>query len=305
MILKSNHLLTLERYLNVNPSHYQECFGELSHSLRCPSGASAALRFHYVRPDGDGEPKFKHLAEMLVAYIVDYCFGAQKAQNPTSYSQAKLFMQARDLFRKHTHSGQAGEILVYFLLESVIYATQVLHKMPITTNPAEERKGGDGLHAKWNATLQLLDVFFAESKLYTDFSSALRSLFESLEAFHSGSMRNHEYFLATHNMRLLDPAAQQGLTDFFTGKAGTNIRTNHACLIGFDWNEYNCLDNDGRPSFLTEFEQRYLAEAQHIRDRVEEKLSSSAFRHFRFEFFIVPFKSVAEFRTWFNEALTG
>jgi Cap4 SAVED domain len=263
------------------------------------------MRFHYVIPDGDGEPKFQHLAELLATFIINYCFSAKKLQNPTPQSLSKLFMQARDLFRKYEHSGQAGEVLIYFLLESILSAPQVLQKMPITTNTAEERKGGDGLHAKWNPELQLLDVFFSESKLYRDFSAALNDAFISMERFHATPMRAHEYFLATHNLQLLDPVAQEQLVDFFLGKPDKNIRTNHACLLGFDWDEYSCLDDARRVSFLSEFALRYASEAQRIRDKIDSKLSVCSIKNFRFEFFMVPFRSVKEFRVWFNRALTG
>lgn len=154
-------MLTLEKCLAVTAEHYRECLRELTHSLTCSRGLKAALRFHYVVPDGDGEPKFQHLAELLATFIVNYCFSARKFQNAGPQTLTKLYMQARDLFRKYEHSGQAGEVLIYFLLESVLSAPQVLQKMPITTNPGEERKGSDGLHAKWNPDLKLLDVFFS------------------------------------------------------------------------------------------------------------------------------------------------
>src|SRR5262249_47551518 len=150
-----------------------------------------------------------------------------------------------------------------------------------------------------------LDVYFAESKLHNDFARSLREAFVSLESFHATPMRKHEYLLATHNLQLLDQAAQQELMDFFTQKPGKLIRTNHACLLGFDWDEYKCLDDDRRAAFLKEFEIRYLEEAKKVRDKVDSKLSSCCLTKFGFEFFMVPFKSVEDFRVWFNAALTG
>jgi hypothetical protein len=300
-----NCLLTLEQFLTVKPEHYHECLGELTHSFSCSPGVNASLRFHHVLPDGDGEPKFQHLAYLLATFIVNYCFNAKKLQNLTPQGHARLFMQARDLFRQYENSGQAGEVLIYFLLESILSAPQVLQKMPITTNAAEERKGGDGLHAKWNPDLQLLDVYFSESKLYADFSDALRDALASMEKFHAMDMRNHEFFLATHNLQLLDLIAQETLSDFFFGKPGTSIRTNHACLIGFDWNEYSCLTDSRRAAFLQDFEAKYLEEAEHIRNKIDAKLSKSSITKFKFEFFVVPFKSVEEFRSWFHKALSG
>lgn len=194
---------------------------------------------------------------------------------------------------------------MYLLIESVLEAPQILQKMPISTNPREERKGSDGLHAKWNVQLNLLDIFFAESKLYQRFSDALIDAFASMEKMHATPMKGHELFLATHNLQHLGSESQEELMRYLTGQVGTKVRTNHVCLIGFDWDEYACLDDARRAKFVAEFEQRYLAEAASLRDQIQKKLSGSAIKHLRFEFFVLPFKSVQDFRTWFAAALVG
>jgi hypothetical protein len=297
-------LLSLDKYLTVKPDDYKECLGELTHSLTC-HGGDASLRFHYVLFDGDGEPQFEQLAEQLATFVVTYSFNAKKFQNSTPQKLARLFMQARDLFRKYEHSGQAGEVLIYFLVEAILLAPQVLQKMPITTNPADERKGTDGIHAKWNPVLHLLDVYFCESKIWQNFSDALADAFKSMEKFHETKMRKHEFFLTTHNLQLVDQEGQDALTDFFLGKPGTKIRTNHACLLGFNWNEYACLGDHRRSEFLANFVTRYELEARAIRDKIDKKFSKSQINNFHFDFFMVPFRNVDEFRTWFQKALRG
>lgn len=298
-------MLDLNKLLCASPEQYAQCLAVLKHDLKCSPGLSAELRYHYVDFNGDGEPKFQLLAQMLVHSIITYCFGAKKRENLTATEAAQLFTQARDLFRKYDNAGQAGEVLIYFLLESVLGAPQILQKMPVTTNPAEERKGTDGLHAKWNPDLGLLDVFFAESKLYQCFTTALADAFVSMEKVHATPMKTHELFLATHNLQHLGADCEDELMRFLNGQVGTKIRTNHACLIGFDWEEYKCLGDERRAQFLAEFLERYRTEAFALRDKTDAKLQACAIKHLRFEFFLLPFRSVEDFRTWFNAALVG
>jgi len=298
-------VLNLNRLLCALPEQYEECFATLKHELACSTGLNAELRFHFVEFDGDGEPKFQHLAKLLVHSIITYCFGAKKRENLGAVEAARLFTQARDLFRKYEHAGQAGEVLIYFLLEAVLGAPQIVQKMPISTNPAEERKGTDGVHARWNEQLQLLDVFFAESKLYQSFSGALSDAFVSMEKLHSTQAIGHEFFITTHNLQHLGSESESDLLGFLSGKPGTKIRTNHACLLGFDWQEYKHLDAEGRTGFIADFVDRYGSEAVSLRDKIDAKLQECAIKHLRFEFFVVPFRSVADFRSRFNAALLG
>ena len=297
-------MLNLNKLLCNFPEQFDECLGTLDHSLSFSANLQAELRFHYVQFDGDGEPKFEQLAELLVHSIITYCFGAKKRENLSAVEAVKLFTQARDLFRKYEHDGQAGEVLIYFLLESVLGAPQVIQKMPVTTNPKEERKGSDGLHARWNEKLGLLDIFFAESKLHQSFSGALTDAFESMESIHS-KKKKHEFFLATHNIQHLGLEAEEELLKYFTGKPGTKIRTNHACLLGFDWKEYKNLTLPGRAEFIAAFADRYRNEALQLRDKIDSKLHDCAIKHLRFEFLVLPFTSVADFRSFFNSALVG
>jgi hypothetical protein len=291
-------VLDLNKLLCASPEQYGQCLAVLEHDLKCSQGLSAELRYHYVDFDGDGEPKFQILAQMLVHSIITYCFGAKKRENLTAVEAAQLFTSARNLFRKYENAGQAGEVLIYFLLESVLGAPQILQKMPVTTNPAEERKGTDGLHAKWNPELGLLDLFFAESKLYQSFSKALVDAFASMEKIHTTPKKAHELFLATHNLQHLGADCEDDLMKFLNGQVGTKIRTNHACLIGFDWDEYKCLDDGRRAQFVAEFLQRYRIEAVALRDKIDGKLQACAIKHLRFEFFLLPFRSVEDFRAW-------
>ena len=164
---------SLEQLLEVREKDYKSHLGHYAPPIACEGTIDAMVRLHFVLPDGSGEPRFRELARMLVRYITLYCYDALRRKDLDDVERAGLFMEARDLFRKADKSGQGGEMLVYFLLEAVLKAPQALRTMPLSTNPKEERKGSDGVHVKWNPDLELLDLFFAEAKIWASFSDAL------------------------------------------------------------------------------------------------------------------------------------
>jgi hypothetical protein len=212
-------------------------------------------------------------------------------------------MQAKDLFRKANRSGQAGELLIYFLLEAVLLAPQALKKMPITTNTNEERKGSDGVHLKWNSELDLLEIIFAESKIWKSSSAAIEDALASILEFHSGNMKIHECNLFTTDFKLFDEELQKKINSFIDGENSTKTRVTHACLIGFDWDQYECLDDARRKEFVSQFQQRYLQWAEAAVPKLGKKLEKFPLKNLRFDFFFIPFKDVDAFRDWFQEAL--
>jgi hypothetical protein len=136
-----------------------------------------------------------------------------------------MFMRARDLFRESANSGQVGELLVYFLLETVLHAPQALKKMPMTTNPNEERKGSDGVHLRWDEGV--LELIFAESKIWKSFPDALRDAFASMEQFHDSRTKQHEVNAFTSGFSNLDSELQKKVLPYIEGDNVSNCRLAH------------------------------------------------------------------------------
>jgi hypothetical protein len=208
------------------------------------------------------------------------------------------------LFRTYPTTGQPGELLVYFLIEAVLQAPQVLKKMLITTNPNDERKGSDGVHIRWAAEGEILEVIFAEAKLYEDFDAALTSAFLSMSDFHNSTTKDLEinYFLNTFS--LLSDEQQEVVTSYVEGENKGKCQEVHVCLIGHTWEEYKHLKTAEKKRFLEEFETRYLKWAlAEMKPKLDTKLAKFTHSHLRFEFFFLPFASVDNFRKLFLASL--
>ena len=295
----------LEKLLEIQRSDYDAHFSHIDYRVACDEPPTAVVRLHFVKADASGEPRFRELARLLAQYITHYCFNAERRRDLSERDRNEMWMQARDLFRLTEQSGQVGELLIYFLLETVLHAPQALKKMPMTTNPKMERQGSDGVHLRWDEPAQVLEVIFAESKIHKLFSAGLTDAFASIDSFHDSRTKRHEVTAFTSAFSNLDPELQKKVVDYIEGENVSHCRLTQACFIGFNWTEYECLTDQRREQFTKEFEIRYRTWAAGIRDSLNGKLQALKHKHLRFEFFMLPFRDVEAFRTWFNEELTG
>lgn len=295
----------LDALLEARRADYEANFSHIEHTIVCYEPPTASIRLHFVKADASGEPRFRELARLLARYITLYCFTAERRKDLPEPERNEMYMRARDLFRLSANSGQAGELLLYFLLETVLHAPQALKKMPMTTNPKEERKGSDGVHIRWDETTDQLELIFGESKIWKSFSSALIDAFKSMDAFHTARTKQHEVNIITSGFSNLTAELQRKVASYIEGENTSKCRYVHACLIGFEWSEYECLTDGRRATFIKEFEDRYRAWALGISGSLNDKLEAFQHKHLHLEFFMLPFRDVEAFRGWLNEELTG
>jgi hypothetical protein len=294
----------LQALLEVNKNDYSNLFSTIEHDIICGTLPAASVRLHFIRHDAGGLVPLGKVVDTLVSYITHFCFTSERRANLGEQARNKAFVEAKRLFRTSPTTGQPGELLVYFLIEAVLQAPQVLKKMLITTNPNDERKGSDGVHIRWAGEEDVLEVIFAEAKLHKDFSTALASAFGSMTDFHNSATKGLEinYFLNTFT--LLDDEQRRVITSYVEGENKGKCQEVHVCLIGHTWAEYECLKTADKKKFLDEFEERYLAWARKtMKPKLGAALAEFAHSHLRFEFFFLPLTSVDAFRQLFLESL--
>jgi hypothetical protein len=307
----TNSLGTLNSFLSASQQSYNKCIDVVEHQHSI-SGVEATMRLHHLKFDGNGQPMIAALAETLYHHIIDYCLAVQNRTTPlTSKEAVKLTKEARKLFIHPTNTpanpdttGEAGEVLLYFILESVLGVPQVVAKMELKTNPNDELKGSDGIHMCWNEKDKLVDLFFGEAKLYQDVGSAITSALKSIDTFHDNGMHQHEFSMVTKHFKYADANVKNAVAQLLEFGAPTgDIRINHACLIGYDWKEYGSLPKMASVALTDEFRKRYLADSKNLHEHLQKRFDKFQKKHLRFEVFFIPFPSVQEFRDAFNKAL--
>lgn len=296
--------VNLQNLLEVKKEHYSDLFSTVEHEISCGEVPAASLRLHFIRHDAGGLVNVGQVVRTLIAYITHFCLTSARRANLEEYARNRAFMEAKRLFRDSPTTGQPGELLVYFLIEAVLQAPQVLKKMLITTNPNEERKGSDGVHMRWDPQGDQLEVIFAESKLHKDFGAALTSAFASMTDFHNSSTKNLEIDYCLNAFSLLSVEQRKVITSYVEGENKGKCQQVHVCLIGHTWNEYECLKNEKKSQFLEEFDDRYRTWAlAEMKPRLDAALAAFRHSHLKFEFFFLPFVSVDNFRKLFLESL--
>lgn len=301
---KSGKSPRLDSYLSAALERYEACLGATAVGTHIPD-LLASVRFHYLKLDGNGRPQWRELARNLASHILSYCFSVQRRKSATTDVELMdLSREAREFFRKSDRSGEAGEMLLFFLLEAVLGAPQMVSKIALKTSPEVETYGSDGVHMKWNSVDKLMDIYFGEAKLHQSLASGTRSAVESIEKFHQNSMEEFEMRLVTRHYKHADDATKDHILKYVNrGTSSETARVNHACLLGYDWDAYDKLKNANLPKMAEEFESLYLAEQPSIAELIQGHFSNLTVKRLRFEVFVLPFTSVDEFRKAFLEAL--
>lgn len=297
--------------VSVESRDFSNCIEVVEHNYKILD-VETTVRLHHLRFDGNKRPMVKALADTLYAYIIDYCLSAKNRGDAlTAKQSALLTKEARRLFRHPNvtdespdKTGEAGETLLYFLMEAVLQAPQMVSKMELKTNHKDEVKGSDGIHAKWNSDINMVDFYFGESKLYKSVSSAMDSALKSIEGFHKVEMYSHEFSMVTKHFKYADEAVRDEISNLFiNGNPGPNVRINHACLIGYDFNGYNDVASEPLSTLSVKFKEAFLKDGQRLISLLQNKFDSFSRKDLVFDIFFLPFPSVVDFRNAFNESL--
>ena len=183
------------------------------------------------------------VVDTLISYITHFCFPPKGDPISGNRRETGLLLRQRD----------CSEIIRLLVsLESCLSTSSSrrcckplkssrrwsLQQMQMT-----RRKGSDGVHIRWTNGGELLEVIFAEAKLYKDCAAALTSAFVSMTDFHNSATKELEinYFLNTFS--LLSAEQQAIIASYVDGENKKKCQQVHVCLIGYNWDEYECLES--------------------------------------------------------------
>lgn len=291
--------------LKADQLNYAAVFGTIPTTLSVGS-YNVALDFHYLRFNANGQPKIRELVDVLANHLVLYAIDATRIKPTlTDQQRAELHWEALSLLRNCDTSGEAGELLLYFLMETVLKAPQMVSKISLKTNPNMEVHGSDGIHARWNEKAKVVELFFGEAKIYTDISGALGSACTSLEAFHAKGLQTEIRLLTNHYQHAAGP-----LRDYILAYAkGTEVQgsasLNHAVLIGYDWTKYKQFESLPAGEQETALKAEYAGDNARLWELLEKRLKTLNINHVRLHVFFLPFRNVDDFRKAFHTKVLG
>ena len=195
-------------------------------------------------------------------------------------------------------------MLLYVLATHLLCFPQALCKMSLKTSTDVHFHGSDGVYLEGREDGGL-NLYWGESKIYTDRSSAFSNCFASLAPFLVGadaadSARQRDITLLNEHMTLgseqldvlvksfLDPDHENSLQIQYCGLA----------LIGFDHDAYKDDQNS-----LDDLIETFQSEFQSWQDSTQSQVNKHNLEHIQMHVFCVPMPSVEQFRQYFANRL--
>ena len=260
--------------------------------------------------DGNGRVRYKPLAEYLRDRIIDYSIPRKRIEEAAnSFRQTgstaqfvKLENEAKALFTSLSQSGEGGELLLFAFAEAVFGLSQIICKMSLKTSSQMHYHGADGVYAE-GADDGSLKLYWGESKLYGDPSTAVRDCLGSLAPFlvepdGEDSAHARDFFLINEFANFSNPQLIEGLKRYFNLDDPKSLGLKHCgiALIGFDSDQYleDGFNND-ELHLDAQLKLQIPAWVKQIKNRVgKEKIDK-----YNIHFICVPMRAVEEFRSYF------
>lgn len=170
---------------------------ELMHQCKeLPLTDHQKIAFYLTRCNSDGFRE-DELVRFLLDQMVTYVLGKEEYKEIKAEDVRRVVLAAKETFQQTEESGEAGELLLYVLLESrgII---QLYSKMDLKTSKGMPFHGYDAIHLEAGESAVL---HFGHAKTYASFSDGLASAVSDVERFRSNSpQRERELRLVSKNL---------------------------------------------------------------------------------------------------------
>ncbi|MBN2971774.1 DUF1837 domain-containing protein [Roseomonas aeriglobus] len=259
------------------------------------------------------------LVEHIYRSLIPFCLPRGEVKKVTKAALAAgdihpiiaLADRARELFVRTrgatTAGGEAGELILFLLLEALIKAPLLVSKMSLKTNSNMNVHGRDGIHLRYCPSLNGLVLHLGESKLHKGLAAAVDDAVSSIEQYLGDrALRRREVDIINGNMDLsgLDAESEQHLRAVLNPYASppSPVHRTHTCFIGFEYGGYAKVAGIDSTKVEAEFQRVYARRAQTAAPLILEK-SAKLPATTRLHFFVMPFPDVDSFRTTFSQKL--
>lgn len=266
----------------------------------------------------DGKPTIDEFVDFIFEKIVAFCLPTSEVDKIEKLVQERGLPAARSAFERaekmfiqaiksRRSGGEPGELILFIFLEMVMKAPQIVAKMNLKTSTNMPVHGSDGIHARADKKSDNLFVYWGESKLYKKFSDGVSEAIESVIDFHDDDTekRKHEVGILQNHASLSDENLERELVDYFNPyKPKSNkVKDYNACFVGFNYKAYEKIESansvDRKDIFLDMYKDRIESGCE----LMESKIHDYGGDRLRYVFFLLPLKSVDQFRGKFFDKL--
>jgi hypothetical protein len=269
---------------------------------------------------GAGGPNIDALVKYIYRSLVPYCLPRAEIKKVTAAAFATQDMnaiialgdRARELFVRTRGAamtgGEAGELILFLILEALVKAPLLVSKMSLKTNSNMNIHGRDGVHVRYCPTLKGLVLHLGESKLHEGLPSAVDDAIVSITEYLGDlALREREIEIINGNMDLtgLAPEAAQHLRELLNPYQSPPpvLHTIHTCFVGFKYGGYAKVAGLASDTVEAEFKKLYAERAAKIATQIQEKVGKGLPAPNNLRFFVMPFPDLETFRTTFAQKL--
>jgi hypothetical protein len=251
----------------------------------------------------------KHITRSLKNFLYDKSkIQEMEANGQEPYQEAMLAFGDTD----PVSDGKFGELILFLLVESVLRAPMMVHKISNLMNRNDQAKGADNLFLgtyKGERT-----IFLGESKIKTRYNEAVIDALESLNRFHQlndSALTDQEFIVSRSSLRtdlsqeqldylysVLDPAHEEHRN---TNKA-------HPIFIMYNFDEIQtieveCKNNIHGDELLKNRLMTWMDKEFHV---LKEKLKGfQELQSVDLIFFLIPVKDTNSFRHLMYNTIHG
>lgn len=273
---------------------------------------------HCLKIDGNGSIRLQDLIEFIDGKIVEYALPKKEIDEAFRYQQEtgspaktiQLRRKAVRLFTDLEKTGEGGEILLYILVQEYLKIPQLISKMSLKTSGKLHYQGADGIHVKFDTINNSLNLYWGESKMYSNHTQAISECFKSIKSFlldpiSYQSMQERDIELITANIanNVNNNELENALVRYFDkdDDLSNNLVYKGICFIGFDFDGYTAKG-------IVKTTQEVKNDIEKEIDSWYNSISNEIKKHGKLNLkeihvFLMPFPSVAEFRKYYLETI--
>lgn len=277
-------------------------------------GNLVRIHCHCLSVDANGRVQPRRLAEFMRNAVVDYAIPrsklaeAKERDNRYNSTEAvtELIERAKRSFTDLTNTGEGGEMLLFLLAERFLKLPHILCKMDLKTDTRMHYHGADGVYAGVTSD-GTLKLYWGESKVYSDPSSAIRDCLSSLSPFliepeSEDAERERDLMLLSDKADLSNPILTAALRKYFDKSSPMSKRVQYCgvALVGFDASFY---PKDEAKAVADQISEASRAELSGWSKRIGERIKLEKLDQIEIELFCVPLPSAEGFRAAFLQAM--
>ncbi len=247
------------------------------------------------------------ITDRIIQYVLkrkEYLLEGLSPEDRAAKMRPLLLKAKRKFMTKNKKTGEGGELILFLILESngII---QLLNKMNLKTNQEMPIHGLDAIHIQVDN-----DIIFhyGESKMYADFNEAVKKALNDIKKF-GGEKEKLELDLVSS---YIDDSKFDSFTNeivdlispYSKSKNKENVRKTNSIFIGHDWKGFKLPYSNGEIKLADFLKTNYQKLHEQLFPKVTSLVSSEIGDNTKtFNFYIMPFRDVGEFRNKFREEL--